>query len=69
MTIPESESSRPRGRVNMIEVTLQGFEQIFNTYFMVHSLRYPSRRARLRVTGAASANRNLSYRYGRGISL
>jgi len=69
MTIPESGISRSRGRVNTIEVKLEEFEQLFNTYFMVHSSRYPSRRARLRVTGAASANRNLSYRYGRGISL
>ena len=69
MTIPESGISRSRVRVNTIEVKLEEFEQLFNTYFMVHSSRYPSRRARLRVTGAASANRNLSYRYGRGISL
>jgi hypothetical protein len=31
MTIPESGISRPRGRVNMIEVKLQEFEQLFNT--------------------------------------
>src|SRR5205085_9331645 len=31
MTIPESGISRPRGRVNTIEVKLQEFEQLFNT--------------------------------------
>ena len=31
MTIPESGISRPRGRVNTIEVNLEDFEQFFNT--------------------------------------
>lgn len=31
MTVPESGISRPRGRVNTIEVKLQEFEQLFNT--------------------------------------
>ena len=31
MTIPESGISRPRGRVNTIEVKLEELEQLFNT--------------------------------------